>query len=90
MVDIIDFLERMGRDAELRHAGAAAIEHAAREAALGDASRRAIVAGDPARLSEALAREASCPAPFAGLPMCGLLIPCEETTGHRASSGDRC
>lgn len=48
MADIIEFLERMGRDAQLRHASAAVLEQAMRDAQMSPRARAALMHGDRA------------------------------------------
>ncbi len=54
MVDVIDFLERMGRDAELRHASDAVLERAMREAQMDALTRTALMSGDRVDIEAAL------------------------------------
>lgn len=50
MSDIIDFLERMGRDPDLRYGSSATIEHAMREAHISPELRAILARGDQASL----------------------------------------
>jgi hypothetical protein len=57
MADIIEFLERMGRDAQLRHAPDAVLEQAMRAAQLSASARAALMGGDRADLEAVIGRE---------------------------------
>ena len=46
MADVIDFLERMGQDAALRHAPEAVLEEAMRDAQMGSRERAALMSGN--------------------------------------------
>jgi hypothetical protein len=52
--NVIDFLERLGRDAELRHASDEAVNEALREAGIDPAVRQAIVGKDQCELERLL------------------------------------
>lgn len=54
MSNVIDFLERLGNDAQLRHASEVEIERAMTRAAIDPAVREAILAGDQRRLEALL------------------------------------
>ena len=51
MTDIIDFLEKLGQDAQLRHAGCGEIREALADARIDEAPAAAILAGDERRLA---------------------------------------
>jgi hypothetical protein len=57
MADIIEFLERMGRDAQLRHAPDAVLEQAMRAAQLSASARAALMGGDRADLEAVIGGE---------------------------------
>jgi hypothetical protein len=50
MVDVIDFLERMGQDAELRHASEVVLEQAMRDVHMNSRERAALMSGRPAEI----------------------------------------
>ncbi len=54
MLDVIDFLERMGQDAQLRHAALIDVELASAQAQLDPEIRAAILAGDQSLLETLL------------------------------------
>jgi len=54
MADVIEFLERMGRDAQLRHASEAVLEQAMRDAHLSPSARAALMCGDRADIEAAI------------------------------------
>ncbi len=68
MSDVIDFLERMGRDAHLRHAPPAEVEVALCSEEVAPAVRTAILAKDPAQLEALLGQ----------VPLCVVLLPGQE------------
>lgn len=55
MTDIIDFLEKLGQDSQLRHADSGEIRQALTEAGIDRLAAAAIVAGDESKLAEQLA-----------------------------------
>lgn len=57
MADVIEFLERMGRDAQLRHASDAVLEQAMREAQMGPRVRAALMGGDRAEIEAVIGAE---------------------------------
>lgn len=68
MSDVIDFLEHMGQDAQLRHALQDEVELALTSAEIAPELRAAILANDPAQLETLLGH----------VPACGYLLPGEE------------
>jgi hypothetical protein len=54
MADVIEFLERMGRDAQLRHASEAVLDQAMRDARMSPGVRAVLLRGDRAEI-EAIA-----------------------------------
>lgn len=64
MTDIIDFLERMGQDAQFRHAPQDEVERALISAEIAPALQTAILAKDQAQLEKLLGQVPSC-APLA-------------------------
>lgn len=63
MSDIIDFLERMGRDAQFRHASQDKVERALISAEIAPALQTAILAKDQAHLEKLLGTTPLC-APY--------------------------
>lgn len=59
MSNIIDFLERLGRDAQLRHAPSVAVEQALVRAHVPEVLRSALLADDPRRLELLLGAQAN-------------------------------
>jgi hypothetical protein len=59
MSNVIDFLERMGQDADLRHASRTEADSAMVAAHLDTAARAAIVAGDQPQLEQLLGATAN-------------------------------
>lgn len=57
MADVIEFLERMGRDAQLRHASGAALEQALRAAQMSPREQAALLAGDRAAIEAVIGAE---------------------------------
>jgi hypothetical protein len=68
MTDVIDFLERVGQDAQLRHASQDEVELALTSAEIAPELQAAILANDPVQL-EALLGQA---------PVCIAYMPSEE------------
>ncbi|OOG64730.1 hypothetical protein B0E46_04780 [Rhodanobacter sp. B04] len=68
MSNVIDFLEKMGQDAQLRHASAGEVELALAHAQLDPELQMAILAKDQQQLEAILGKE----------PMCCLLFPVKE------------
>ncbi|GAB2543706.1 hypothetical protein GCM10027065_14010 [Rhodanobacter koreensis] len=68
MTDVIDFLERVGQDAQLRHASQDEVELALTSAEIAPGLQAAILANDPAQL-ETLLKQA---------PVCGYFLPGKE------------
>lgn len=54
MADVIDFLEKMGQDAGLRHAPDAVLEQAMCDAQMNDRARAALMSGDRAAIEAAI------------------------------------
>ena len=54
MMDVIEFLDQLGRNARLRHAAPAELERAIAAAGIAPEVRSALLAGDPLRLGELL------------------------------------
>ena len=59
MSNVIDFLERAGQDAHLRHASAEELEHRLLQEQIDPAVRLAILAGDQQRLRDLLGTQTS-------------------------------
>lgn len=57
MTDVIEFLERMGRDAQLRHAPEAVLEQALRDTGLSPRARAALTRGDRAEIEAVIGAE---------------------------------
>ncbi len=57
MADVIEFLERMGRDAQLRHAPEAVLEQAMRDAQMSPRTRDALTRGDRAEIEAVIGAE---------------------------------
>ena len=68
MADIIEFLERLGRDASLRHAPAAVLEQALRDAQIDSQLRAALMRGDKAEVEAMLGVNNVCCMIFAPSP----------------------
>jgi hypothetical protein len=68
MTDVIDFLERMGQDAQLRHAAQDEVELALNSAEIAPELQTAILARDQAQLEKLLGQD----------PLCGMLFPGKE------------
>lgn len=78
MSNVIDFLERMGQDAQLRQASRTEVELALEGEQLDVRAREAILAGDQAALDELLGRGV----------LCCLLLPAEEEEGESEREDD--
>lgn len=59
MSNVVDFLERTGQDARLRHASAQDLEQRLLQEQMDPAVRAAIMAGDPQRLRDLLGAQSS-------------------------------
>lgn len=59
MSNLVDFLERMGRDPQLRHADAAQVELALESAQIEPALRAAMLSNDRRRLEDLLGAQAN-------------------------------
>lgn len=59
MADVIEFIERMGKDAQLRHASAAVLEQAMRDAQMSPGARAALLRGDRAEIQAILGGESN-------------------------------
>src|SRR5690242_2723011 len=57
MADIIEFLERMGQDAQLRHASEAVLEQAMRDAQMSPRAAAALRVGDRAEIEAVIGAE---------------------------------
>jgi hypothetical protein len=68
MTDVVDFLERMGQDAQLRHASQDDLELALTSAEIVPELRGAILAKDQAQLEALLGR----------VPQCSVFFPSKE------------
>lgn len=68
MPDVIEFLERLGRDASLRHAPAAVLEQVLRDAQIDARLREALMRGDQAGLEAVLGVNNVCCMIFAPTP----------------------
>lgn len=66
MTDVIDFLERMGQDAQLRHGSQREVELALTSAEIASELHGAILARDPSRLELVVGRRNVCCAQFPG------------------------
>jgi hypothetical protein len=75
MSNVIDFLERMGQDAELRYGSCAKVAMALGSEDIEPALQELILAGDDAKLAEALGQGT----------MCCLLLPVKE--GEESEEG---
>jgi hypothetical protein len=60
MADVIEFLERLGRDAALRHAPTAVLEQALREAQIEPQLRAALIRGDQTEVEAVLGANNVC------------------------------
>jgi hypothetical protein len=78
MTDVIEFLERMGRDPQLRHAARDELERALISADIAPELRAAILAEDQAQL-ETL---------HGGAPVCGYFFPSKEDEGDEDEDED--
>jgi hypothetical protein len=68
MPDFIEFLERLGRDASLRHAPAAVLEQAVRDAQLDPRLREALMRGDQAEVEAILGVNNVCCMVYVPIP----------------------
>ena len=68
MTDVIEFLERMGQDAQLRHAPQDEVELALTSAKVAPELQAAILANDPAQLETLLGQ----------VPLCAMFMPGKE------------
>ena len=68
MTDVIDFLERIGQDAHLRHGSQDELEHALSSTQLAPEVRSAILVKDQAQLESLLGQ----------VPLCGMFFPSKE------------
>lgn len=59
MTDVIEFLERMGRDAQLRHASEAVLEQAMRDAQMSSRARAALKGGRRAEIEAIIGAESN-------------------------------
>jgi|SwirhisoilCB3_FD_contig_31_3939740_length_460_multi_3_in_0_out_0_1 hypothetical protein len=59
MTDVIEFLERMGRDAQLRHASEAVLEQAMRDAQMSPRARAALTGGDRDEIEAVIGAESN-------------------------------
>lgn len=59
MTDVIEFLERMGRDAQLRHASEGVLEQAMRDAQMSPRARAAVTGGDRAEIEAVIGAESN-------------------------------
>ncbi len=66
MTDVIDFLERMGQDAQLRHAAQDEVELALNSAEIAPELQTAILARDQAQLEKLLGQTPLCAPLFPG------------------------
>ncbi|OOG49074.1 hypothetical protein [Rhodanobacter sp. C01] len=66
MIDVIDFLERVGQDAQLRHASQDEVELALSSAEIAPELQATILAKDQARLETLLGQVTVCSALFPG------------------------
>jgi len=81
MTDVIEFLERMGRDAQLRHASEAVLEEAMRDAHLSAPARAALMGGDRAALKAVIgAHDNVC---------CMVNVPLPEGDDEESDGGKR-
>jgi hypothetical protein len=71
MTDVIEFLERMGQDPQLRHAAQDEVERALISADIAPELRAAILAKDQAQLETLLGQ----------VPVCGYFFPGKEDEG---------
>ncbi len=78
MNDVIEFLERMGRDPQLRQGSQDEVELALASAEIAPEVQAAILAGDQARLESLLGQT----------PACGYLFPGKEGEGEEEEGGD--
>lgn len=68
MTDVLDFLERLGQDAQLRHGSQDDLELALSNTGLASELQSAILAKDPARLGTLLGQ----------VPQCNVFFPSKE------------
>lgn len=59
MADVIDFLERMGQDAGLRHASNGVLEEVLRATQLNSRARAALMSGDRAEIEAVVGTESN-------------------------------
>lgn len=78
MLDVLDFLEKMGRDARLRDASQADFERAVADAGLAPELQQALVAGDSRRLDVLLGVR----------HVCGVMIPGKEDEDEEERKDD--
>jgi hypothetical protein len=80
MSNAIEFLERLGSDAQLRYASAMALEQALAESNLEPHVREAILTGDRHRLESALGAKANV--------CCAIYAPAREDDDRQGEAGD--
>lgn len=78
MTDVIDFLERVGQDAQLRHASQDEVGLALTSTEIAPELQAAILANDPVQLETLLGH----------VPACGYLLPGEEPAEEEEGDED--
>lgn len=79
MADVIDFLERMGQDAALRHAPAAVLEQAMRDAQMSPRARAALASGSRTEIQAVLGAQSS---------VCCMVFAPEQESEEKAGPAD--
>ena len=85
MADVIEFLERLGQDASLRHAPAAVLEQALRDAQIDPQLREALMRGDQAEVEAALGVNNVCCMVYVPVPPGAEETESEGTTRQAAA-----
>jgi len=85
MADVIEFLERLGQDASLRHAPAAVLEQALRDAQIDPQLREALMRGDQAEVEAVLGVNNVCCMVYLPVPPGADETESEETTRRAAA-----
>ena len=85
MADVIEFLERLGQDASLRHAPAAVLEQALRDAQIDPQLREALMRGDQAEVEAVLGVNNVCCMVYLPVPPGAEETESEEATRRAAA-----